>query len=143
MMSTTPVTPSPVNGICSCAQTEFSLINDTTLCNTVRTTICGDPLQREKFLSMCLPCFDPARGLNSGDCQAQTVRAVSLFNSRGMCTEKPPMDCSAETVTEPGSENKNYLSLKPPYALSSNMGAYARLKNSFGAYGWYHSPALA
>lgn len=142
MLSATPSVQSPVNGICVCAQTELSLINDTALCDSARRTMCEDSKQREKFLSMCLPCFDPARGLSSGDCQAQTVRAVSLFTSRGMCSSKPPMDCSTETVTEPGREKTNYLSLKPPYSLSSYPGAFSRLKNSFGAYGWYHSPAL-
>lgn len=48
------------------------------------------------------------------------------------------MDCSTESVTEPGREATNYLSLKPPILY----GGFERLKNSFGAYGWYHTPLL-
>lgn len=51
---------------------------------------------------------------------------------------QPFMDCSTETVTEPGRESTNYLSLKPP----TLFGGFERLKNSFGAYGWYHTPLL-
>jgi len=154
---------SELHPICICAQTETSLINDTALCDAARIFICNSVStvttsstnytdsgietstasaafydDADKFLSMCLTCFDPARGLRSGDCQTQTIRAVSLMTSRGLCSSEPTMDCSGETITTPGREKVNYLSLRPP----TLFGAFSRLKNSFGAYGWYSTPSL-
>jgi hypothetical protein len=136
--------------LCQCAQTETSMVNNRTICDEARVTVCNsaanDPAvaSREHFLAMCLVCMDPRRGLNNGECQTQTIRAVSLLASRGLCqatsglTGTPFMDCSTETVTEPGREATNYLTVRPP----TLMGAFQRLKDSFGAYGWYHTPQL-
>jgi len=142
--------------LCDCAQTETSLINNQTICDAARVAVCSSATAgvsgafvdavagREHFLAMCSTCFDPQQGLRSGQCQTQTIRAVSLLTSRGLCrastgeAAEPVMDCSTETVTEPGREATNYLSLKPPMLY----GSFERLKNSFGAYGWYHTPRL-
>jgi hypothetical protein len=137
--------------LCQCAQTETSPINNRTLCDAARTTVCaglangGDAVaSREHFLALCLTCTDPRRGLLSPECQTQTIRAVSLLTSRGLCvptsskSAAPFMDCSTETVTEPGREATNYLSVRPPMLA----GSFQKLKDSFGAYGWYHTPVL-
>lgn len=151
--------------LCNCAQTETSLVGNTTLCDQARIAVCNhvntsDPVQgRNQFLALCLTCFDPRRGLRSADCQTQTIRAVSLLTSRNLCVSSSSsssssgsssstmgssrssevvMDCSAETYTERGREGTNYLTLRPPVLV----GSFERLKNCFGAYGWYHTPQL-
>jgi hypothetical protein len=48
------------------------------------------------------------------------------------------MDCSTETITAKGREATNYLSIKPPLLY----GAFTRLKNGFGGYGWYNTALL-
>ena len=131
-------------------------MNNQTICDNVRQTICSSSTSssgskdivasREHFLAMCLTCMGTStgQGLQSGACQTQTIRAVSQLTTRGLCvaTTGPDadafMDCSAETVTEPGKEATNYLTQRPPTLL----GAFSKLKNSFGAYGWYHTPLL-
>jgi hypothetical protein len=120
-----------------------------THCDAARSTLCtptpNEPVSSAHLLSMCAACLDPSRGMGSSDCQTQTIRAVSLLTSRGLCSPStgpsalPVRDCSAETVTEPGLEGKNYLSLRPPMLY----GSVERSGNSFGAYGWYHTPRLA
>jgi FlaG/FlaF family flagellin (archaellin) len=136
--------------LCQCAQTEISQINNRTVCDAARAVVCSSSANNDTvnswdhFKAMCLTCTDPRRGLLSGECQTQTIRAVSLLTSRGLCratkgpTATPFMDCTAETVTEPGREATNYLSSKPPLLT----GAFQKLMNSFGAYGWYHTPLL-
>jgi hypothetical protein len=136
--------------LCQCAQTEISQINNRTICDAARVMVCSSSANndtvnsRDHFKAMCLTCTDPRRGLLSGECQTQTIRAVSLLTSRGLCratkgpTATPFMDCSAETATEPGREATNYLSSKPPLLT----GSFQKLMNSFGAYGWYHTPLL-
>jgi len=136
--------------LCGCAQTETSLIGNATLCDQARAAVCNhmnasDPvIGRDQFLALCLTCFDIRRGLRSTDCQTQTIRAVSLLTSRNLCvpsigsTAEIMIDCSAETYTERGRESTYYLTLRPPVLV----GSFERLKNCFGAYGWYHTPQL-
>jgi hypothetical protein len=135
--------------LCGCAQTETALVNNRTRCDAARSTVCSgssvDVVSSAHMLSLCSACLDPSRGMGSSDCQTQTIRAVSLLTSRGLCSPStgpnalPVMDCSSETVTEPGREGANYLSLRPPMLY----GSVERSGNSFGAYGWYHTPRLA
>ena len=129
-----------IHPLCSCGQTESALLNNVTYCNTVRTSVCGDVYSGEAFYNMCEACLNKNRvgGLTSAECVAQTIRAVSLLTSRGLCSTKPIVDCSTETVTAPGLEATNYLSLKP----YTSDGSMTLLGNSYGGYGWYQSPSL-
>jgi hypothetical protein len=129
-----------VHPLCTCGQTEVALVNNVTYCNSIRTKICADAFSNEAFYNMCQACFgkNSALGLISSECIAQTIRSVSLLSSRGLCSTKPIVDCSTETVTAPGLEATNYLSLKP----YTSDGSMSLLGNSFGGYGWYQSSTL-
>ncbi len=128
------------HALCACAASERGMLGDNvTACTTARTSLCNNSETRQRLLFMCLPCFDPLRGLLSGDCKAQTIRAVSLVTTRGLCDSQPPMDCSNEIITSPGLEKVSYLSLKPPLLY----GAMSRSKNGFGGHGWFNTPLFA
>ena len=129
-----------IHPVCSCAATEAAVISNFTACNSARVSTCQSSTSakgsRHDFLNMCFAC--EVRGPTSGECQAETIRALALLMERGMCTTRPPMDCSDESFTKQGTELTNYLSLKPNFAY----GSFTNLGKAFGAYGWYNSPAL-
>jgi hypothetical protein len=102
-----------VNPICVCAQNEIGVIPNRPACDAARTQMCRDPMASVQFLSLCQVCFG-VQGIQSGECQAQTGRAVSYLTKSQMCNALPVMDCSDEFVTVDGAEATNYLTLQPP-----------------------------
>jgi hypothetical protein len=147
---------SPIHPLCTCQSNELSLVGDSTACNLVRASLCTDKTTATygHFESMCLACRDkvitvikeslsldppvtePQVGLR-GECLAQTMRAVSMLKNSGLCSTTPFMDCSAESITAPGRERINYLSLKTP---PGGGGGFSQLGASFKGTGWFGSP---
>lgn len=130
---------SSIHPLCQCAQTELTIVADQTQCDSTRLRLCNNPSTRNDFLNMCLACSGLAIGANlAGECAVQIGRAVSLVSTRGMCSPAPPVDCTTEIITLPGTEPLLYLSLIPPVPND----AFTNLGNSFGAVGWFGSSPL-
>jgi len=139
----------PSHALCSCSQSASLPVggSNATACAITRSSLCGDPVSRAQFLSMCVACNYSATttgsvssaGFNSAACKAETIRAVSFVVTRGLCSHKQPMDCSAEISSPEGFETFNFLSLGA--AFGSNY--FTALGDSFGGQGWYNSPPLA
>eukprot|EP01038_Epipyxis_sp_PR26KG_P005103 gene5103-7113_t len=148
----------PIHKLCACQATENNVLGDNGM-NCLRnvTSLCEkqDSESYSQYLNLCLTCVDEIATLISNNnnnnnnnninmelsssCKQNIARGVSFVLSRGLCdVSNPPIDCSAESVTMPGLEAVNYLSLQPPFL----DGSYARLGNSFGGYGWYNTPVL-
>jgi len=135
--------------LCSCSQSAslpVGGVNDSA-CAVTRDALCANPISRAQFLTMCVACSYSAAitgnsasaGYKSAACKAETIRAVSFIVTRGLCSNRQPMDCSAEILSPEGFETYNFLSLGP--APSSNY--FTALGDSFGGLGWYNSPPLA
>jgi len=71
-----------IHPICQCDSSESGIINNITLCESVRTAICADKTSRYAFLNLCLSC--EAKGPLSFVCQSETVRAVGMLRQRGI-----------------------------------------------------------
>ena len=126
-----------VHPLCVCAQTETALVANPTACTTARLNTCSlrsNDTSRSVFLYMCLSCEED--GYSSGDCIAETTRAVSMLVQRGMCSTFPAMDCLSESITLPGREAVNYLTIAlPQNAISEET--FSPLTNAIGAFGRY------
>jgi hypothetical protein len=117
-------TPDP-HPLCICAQDEFEMITNKPSCDIVRRDLCANSETEQLYLAMCLPCT--RLGFLSGECSAQTIRAVNMVKSKDLCSGQPLVDCDAETIgsdkTTGGSSA--YLTLRPP--LKQGMRAYTML----------------
>merc|ERR1712146_16174 len=100
-------------------------IQNMTACDISRAAICELDSSRQDFLNLCLTCND--LGFQSGECQAETLRAVGMLTELGFCSSDPVMDCSGETFTRPGREAVNYMSMKTYPAF----GSFTPLGKSF------------
>jgi hypothetical protein len=139
----------PSHALCSCSQSASLPVggSNATACAITRASLCGDPVSRAQFLSMCVACTYSAAttgsastaGYNSAACKAETIRAVSFVVTRGLCSHKQPMDCSAEISSPEGFETFNFLSLGAAFGSAY----FTALGDSFGGQGWYNSPPLA
>ena len=158
---------STVHPLCTCASSETSLIGDIENCAIARNNVCGVTNvttttsttsystssgingKEEHFYNLCVACpsdltlnnlssesVDKLSGARS-ECVSQIIRAVNLLNSNNLCTYKPHMDCTAESITLPGKEKINFLSLK----ASPGSGSFSMLGNNFGGVGWFGSAA--
>lgn len=128
--------PSTIHPVCSCAQTEKGMVNRTSTCTSAIHSQCADTsVTRKDLLTMCLAC---ANGLQTGECVAQTIRAVSFLTSLGLCSTAPHADCTTEHITDDNNELFSYISLSPPLT----DGTFTALGNGFGGKGWYDSAPL-
>lgn len=133
------------NSLCACAQTELAIVSDRSNCDAARTTICGTTSPsnstdgfRSRFVAMCHAC-EGTLGFDSEVCIAETVRAVSLLETRGLCdAEAAAMDCTTETVTKDGMDRWQYRTLMPP----QSDAAFTTLGNNLGGGGYYRSAPL-
>ena len=99
-----------IHPMCDCMSSETGIIRNVTACDISRVAMCELESSRRDFLNLCLTCSD--LGFQSGECQAETVRAVGMLGELGFCASDPVMDCSGETFTRPGREAVNYMSMK-------------------------------
>ena len=112
--------------ICDCEQSEYSIFKDEQKCNVARIDICQDASKYNHYYAMCVACN---YGYDTSECIGQTTRALGLMTSKGLCSTLPRTDCSDETVTVPGRDRINYMSLKAPM---STYHSFTTLGNSFG-----------
>jgi hypothetical protein len=132
-----------VNPLCDCAQSETATVGDKGKCDTARLAVCAAKEFsnstsgfRQRYNSMCLACESTSRGLNSAECTAETMRAVSLLTARGLCSSEPSMDCTTEVITKNGLDRFEYLSLAPP----TTDEAFTSLStDAMGGGGYYRS----
>ena len=148
---------SVVHPLCTCDSTDTSLIGNMVQCATARANVCGNSTSQGSssviagnvhFYTMCEACSTVVTGTGTGtgtdplgslrgECLWQIMRAVSMLKTVGLCSSKPYYDCTAESITVPGLDKVNYLSLKSTPAA----GAFSELGNSFGGVGWFGSAA--
>jgi hypothetical protein len=112
--------------ICDCEESEYSIFNDEEKCNEARTDICDDVSKHDHYYAMCVAC---TQGFDTSECITQTTRALGFMSAKGLCSTAPRIDCSDETVTAPGRDRINYMSLKAPI---SSYHTFTALGNSFG-----------
>merc|ERR1711998_310384 len=115
-----------IHPICDCMSSESGIIRNITACDISRTAICDLESSKQDFLNLCLTCND--LGFQSGECQAETLRAVGMLEELGFCANDPVMDCSGETFTRPGREAVNYMSMKtyPVFGSFTPLGKLFR-----------------
>jgi hypothetical protein len=128
----------PLHPLCACNQTESAMIDVSAggTCQPIIDSMCSDNRTRYTFLNMCQAC--DGRRSGTMDCIAETIRAVMLVTQRGFCSGKPAMDCSQETLTLPGREANNFLSLDAYFPPSS----FTRSGTSIGGFDFYNSAPL-
>merc|ERR1712146_359640 len=83
--------PRYTNSLCVCGQAESSMVSNRVECDTARSAICSitTPTNstdgfRVRFQALCHACEGPL-GFESEVCIMETMRAVSLLETRGLC----------------------------------------------------------